>query len=134
MNMKKTDTVVSIIWLVCGSILVALSCLETLDEFWSGMGVALLVIGGLRMLRAFRLNKSESYREKKEVEYTDERLRYIRMKAWSWAGYLFVIIGGVATVIFKLLGREAEVMAASGAVCLIIALFWISFMVLRKKY
>lgn len=120
--------------LVAGLVLMGLGIAEMVDEFWSGMGSALAVVGGLRLLRYYRLNKNEAYREKMEIAETDERNHFIRAKAWSWAGYLFIIIAGLGTIIFKVLGQDLLSMVSSSAVCLMLVLYWISFLVLRKKY
>ena len=132
--MKKNDTIFAIIWLSIGLPLMGLSIAGLVDEFWSGMGSALVVIGACRLLRAHRLSKSEAYREKMETFQTDERLHFLRTKALSWAGYLFVLISGASVIIFKILGQETLSTAASGAVCLLLVLYWISYMVLKKKY
>ena len=132
--MKKKDIILGTLWLVLGLVLSVLSCLETLEEFWSGMGSALLVIGIVRLVRGYRLSKSETYREKRAVAETDERFHFIRNKAWAWAGYLFVIICAIGTIIFKLLGQDLLCMFLSGAVCLMLVLFWVSFFILKKKY
>ena len=132
--MKKNDTIFAIIWLVLGLPLIGLSIAGLVDSFWSGMGSALVVIGACRLLRAHRLSKSEEYREKMETFETDERFHFLRAKAWSWAGYLFVIIGGVSVIVLKLLGQELLSMAASCAVCLILVLYWGAYFVLKKKY
>ena len=126
--MKKKDIIFGVIWLLLGLVLTALSCLETLDAFWSGMGSALVVIG------IVRLSKSETYREKREVAETDERFHFIRNKAWAWAGYLFIIICALSTIVFRLLGQDLLCIASGGAVCLMLVLFWVSFFVLKKKY
>ena len=132
--MKKKDIVFGVIWLLLGLVLTVLCCLETLDEFWSGMGSALMVVGIVRLLRSYRLSRSETYREKRAVAETDERLHFIRNKAWVWAGYLFIIICAIGTIIFKLLGQDLLCMFLSGAVCLMLVLFWVSFFILKKKY
>lgn len=132
--MKKKDIVFGVSWLLLGLALTVLSCLETLDEFWSGMGSALMVVGIVRLLRGYRLSRSEAYREKREVAETDERLHFIRNKAWAWAGYLFIIISAICTIVFKVLGQDLLCMACSGAVCLMLVLFWVSFFILNKKY
>ena len=132
--MKKKEIILGAVWLLLGLALILLCCLETLDEFWSGMGSALLVVGTVRLLRGYRLNKSESYREKRTVAETDERFHFIRNKAWAWAGYLFIIICALSTIVFRLLGQDLLCIAASGAVCLMVVLFWASFFVLKKKY
>ena len=132
--MKKNDTIFAIIWLVLGLPLIGLSIAGLVDSFWSGMGSALVVIGACRLLRAHRLNKSEEYREKMETFETDERFHFLRAKAWSWAGYLFVIIAGVSVIVFKILGMDAASQAASSAVCLLLVLYWGAYFVLKKKY
>ena len=132
--MKKKDIIFGVIWFLLGLVLTVLCCLETLDEFWSGMGSALMVVGIVRMLRSYRLSRSKTYREKREVAETDERLHFIRNKAWAWAGYLFIIICAIGTIIFKLLGQDLLCMFLSGAVCLMLVLFWASFFILKKKY
>ena len=132
--MKKNDTIFAIIWLVLGLPLIGLSIAGLVDEFWSGMGSALVVIGACRLLRAHRLNKNEEYREKMETYATDERIHFLRTKAWSWAGYLFIIISAVAVIVFRILGQDVYSTAASYAVCLMLVLYWICYLVLKKKY
>ena len=123
-----------IILLVAGLALIGLGFAEIVDEFWSGMGSALLVIGVIRLLRYYRLKKNDAYREKMETAVTDERNQFIRMKAWSWAGYLFIIVTALGTIIFRILGQDLLSQVASGAVCLMLVLYWVSFFVLKKKY
>ena len=125
---------VSIIWLILGIVLSGLSIAGVIDAFWGGMGSAFLLVGILQMVRFIRLRKDPEYREKKEVEATDERNRFIRNKAWAWAGYLFVLIAAVASIGLKLAGQELLSKAAGLAVCLIVLLYWGSYLLLRKKY
>ena len=120
--------------IIAGLVLFSLGFAEIVDEFWSGMGSALLVMGIIRLLRFYRLKKNDTYREKMETAVTDERNQFIRMKAWSWAGYLFIMVSAVATIIFKVLSQDLLCQVASGAVCLMLVLYWISFFVLKKKY
>ena len=117
-----------------GLALIGLGCAEIVDEFWSGMGSALAVIGIIRLLRFYRLKKNDTYREKMETAVTDERNQFIRMKAWSWAGYLFIIVSAIATILFRVLDQELLSQFCSYAVCLMLVLYWISYFVLNKKY
>lgn len=132
--MKKKEVIFGFVWLGLGLVLTLLSGLEALDEFWSGMGSALLVIGGIRLFQGYRLSKSETYREQWEVAQTDERYHFIRMKAWSWAGYLFIMIVALATILLRIFGQEMLSIAAGGALCLMLVLYWVTFFVLKKKY
>ena len=126
--------IVSIIWVVLGAVLIALAFAEKVDVFWNGMGSGLLIVGALNLLRQYRFSKNEAYREKIEIEEMDERNQFIRNKTWAWTGYLFVIIAAILCIVFKLIGQEVLSFAASGAVCLILVLYWISYFILRKKY
>ena len=104
------------------------------DTFWGGMGVALLVMGILFLVRQIKYQTSDTYRESVDVEVNDERNKYLSMKAWSWAGYLFVLITAVGAIVLKLLGRDELVSMAAGSVALMAVLYWLSYLVVRKKY
>ena len=125
---------VNILWLIIGSILIGLSFAGIVDEYWNGMGMAFAIVGVINLLRIHRLNKNEAYREKRELEMSDERNHFIRNKAWAWAGYFFVLIAGIGTIGFKILGQDLLSQAAAYAVCLIMILYWICYMILKRKY
>lgn len=125
---------VNILWLMIGSILIGLSFAGVVDEYWNGMGMGLAVVGAINLLRIYRLNKNDVYREKMELEASDERNHFIRNKAFAWAGYYFVLIAAVCTIVFKIIGQEVLSQAAAYAVCLMLILYWISYMILKRKY
>lgn len=131
---RENRTIMSIIWVILGLVLIALSFAGKVDEFWNGMGFALAIVGALQLLRAHRFNKNEKYREAVEIAETDERNHFIRSKAWAWAGYLFVIIVGISVVIFKIAGQDLLSYAAAMAVCLLMVLYWIAYHILKRKY
>lgn len=132
--MKKAKLIISIAEILIGITLCVCYFLDVLDEFWSGAGVSFIVIGVLFLLRSIKYRTNKDYKEKVDIQNSDERNRFLSLKAWSWAGYLFVIIAAVATFIFKFVGREDLMMLSSGSVCLVVLLYWISFTILRKKY
>lgn len=132
--MDNKRFIASIIEIIIGIILIVCSVYGIVDEYWSGMGIALLVVGVMFLIRQFKYKTNEEYREKYDVERTDERNRYLSGKAWAWAGYLFVMIAAVASIMLRVAGREDLMKAASGSVCLIIILYWISYVVLKRKY
>ena len=123
-----------IIYIILGIALFVLGALEIMDSFWGGMGGALIAIGVIRAVQLIRLRKSEAYREKMEIEMADERNRFICNRAWAWAGYLFVLIAAVSTIGLKLMGQDLLSVAAGCAVCILVLLYWISYLILRKKY
>ena len=132
--MKNKQLIYPIVLLIAGLCLTGLGIAEIVDEFWSGMGSALTVIGVIRLLRTYRLNKNAAYREKVETAVTDERNHFIRAKAWSWAGYLFIICSAISVIVFKILGQDLLSQAASWGVCLMLVLYWVSYFILKKKY
>ena len=124
----------SFFWIVLGAALAVCGGTGLIEDFWSSMGVALVVVGLLQVIRNIRYRTNTEYREKFDTASKDERNRFIANKAWAWAGYLFVMVAAVGSIVFKLMGREDLMMLASGSVCLIMLLYWGSWMVLRKKY
>ena len=126
--------IASIVEIALGLALLIGQVTTLIDPFWGGMGAALIAVGAVFLARQIRYNTNETYRESVNVETNDERNKYLSTKAWSWAGYLFVIIAAVAAIVLKVLGHDILVYAASGSVCLIVVLYWISYVILRKKY
>ena len=131
---KNYRFLLSIFWIVLGIVLCACHASGLIEEYWSSMGFAFIVVGILQVIRYIRYRTNEEYREKFDTESKDERNRFIANKAWAWAGYLFVLTGGVGAIVFKLMGREDLMMMASGCVCLMICFYWVSFLLLRRKY
>ncbi len=132
--MKKVRMIASILEIVIGITLCVCYFARLIDEFWSGMGVALIVVGALFLLRSIKYHTNPQYREDIDVKMGDERNKFLSLKAWSWAGYLFVMIAAVGTIVFKIIGKEDLMMLSSGGVCLMVFLYWISYIILRKKY
>ena len=132
--MKYRRNIYHIIVLILGLVLIILSFMGMLDEFWNGMGSALMIVGAIRLLQDYRLNKNEYYREKFEIAVTDERNQFIRGKAWAWAGYLFIIIASCSVIVFKILGNDWFTSIAAGAVCLMLILYWGAYHILKMKY
>ena len=133
--MKNDRRIVAcIIYIILGVVLMVLGMLEVVDSFWSGMGGALIAVGVVRMIHILRYHNDESYRENLEIERKDERNQFIRNKAWAWAGYLFVLIAAISTIVLKLLGHDLLSIAAGFAVCIFVLLYWVCYLVLKKKY
>ncbi len=125
----------SIFWAVLGLVLVVLSVTEVLDSsIYSGMGGALMAVGILQIIRNVKYRTDADYREKIDTEANDERNRFLRMKSWSWAGYITILIEGLGVVAAMLLGQHTVQLVLSYSVCLILLVYWISYLVLGRKY
>ena len=126
--------ILAALYFIIGASISIVGEFAAIDPYWSGLGTALIVIGALQMIRIVRYNTNAKYKEETDTALNDERNRFLSTKAWSWAGYLFVIFAAVATMVFKLLGNDTLMFAASGSVCLILVLYWVSYFIVRKKY
>ena len=124
----------SLFWILVGIALFVCGAMGWIDSYWSGMGGGFLGVGIVQLARHIRYRKNEEYREKVDVANGDERNRYIAGKAWAWAGYLFVLVSGVATIALKVMGLDQWSLAASYALCLLLVLYWGSYLVLKRKY
>jgi predicted histidine transporter YuiF (NhaC family) len=132
--MNKKHLAVHIIEILAGVILLGLGIAGKVDEFWSGMGGALIGVGAMRMTQIIRYQKNEEYRENKETQRNDERNQFLHMKAWQFTGFWFVMIAAIATFAFKFAGKEDLMMLSSGSVCTMMVMYWIFYLYLRKKY
>ncbi len=131
-NLKRL--IANIVEIAIGIILSVLGYMGMIDEYWTGMGTALIVVGIIFMIRQIRYQTNAEYKDTVDVEVNDERNRYLRLKAWAWAGYMLVLICAFASIIFKLFGNDQLSVMSGGCVCLLIVLYWGSYLILRKKY
>lgn len=137
--MKNRYLPLAILYIVLGVALFIASQIadlgdSTIAQILPGMGGALIGVGIVRLVMGIKLEKDAEYRENYEIEVNDERNRYLRMKAWSWAGYMFVLIAAVATIVLAVMDKKELMMMASSGVCIMILLYWVSYMIVRKKY
>ena len=125
----------SIFWAVVGLVLTVLSVTEVLDSsIYSGMGGGLMAVGVLQAIRNVKYRKDADYREKIDVEANDERNRFLRMKSWSWAGYIAILVEAAGVIVAIILGEETIRLILSFSVCLILVAYWVSYLVLSRKY
>ena len=132
-NNKKLA--LSIFWVVLGVVLVGLSVAEILESsLYSGMGGALIAIGIFQIIRNVKYRTDASYREKVDTEYNDERNSFLRMKSWAWTGYIIVMAQAIGVIIAMVLGQEIIQMVLSYSVCAILVVYWITYVILSRKY
>lgn len=124
----------ALFWIAVGSVLILCGCFEVVDSYWAGMGGGLLGVGILQLIRALRYKSDPDYKARTDRANKDERNKFISGRAWAWAGYFFVIIAAVGSILFKLMDREDLMMMASGSICLILILYWLSYLYLSRKY
>ena len=132
MNNKRF--IASIVEIILGFALWICSAIGMIDSYWGGMGGGLMGVGIVFLIRSIRYKRDPEYKEEYDVEMNDERNKFIRLKAWSWAGYLYMMLAAVGSIAFKLMGREDLMFFCSGSVCLVLVLYLISYVIVKNKY
>ena len=125
----------SIFWIILGAVLIWLSIAEVVDStYWSGMGGALIAVGVLQVIRNLRYRNNTEYQEKLDIEYGDERNKYLRMMSWAWTGYIVVLVEAAGVVVALIMGQHTIQVILAYSVCLIVGIYWIVYMILKRKY
>lgn len=133
--MKNGKTaILMMVYVVIGAVLIGLGYGGVLDHFWGGMGAGIIAVGLTKLVQLYRVRKDDSYREKVEIESTDERNCFIQNKALAWAGNIFIITASISAIVLKLVGQELLALGAGAAVCVFAILYFGCYLVLRKKY
>lgn len=125
---------VYVLELLLGAGLIVAAKLSAIGSIWIGMGGGLIAVGALRLVQCLRIRKDRAYREQVETEAQDERNAFLRARAWSWAGYAFLMICAAATIVLMALGKEPYFSLTGGAMCLLVVLYWVSYLILQRKY
>ncbi|MBO4897662.1 MAG: hypothetical protein J5590_05135 [Clostridia bacterium] len=125
----------SIFWIILGAVLIWLGIAGEIDgTYFSGMGGAFTAVGVLQTIRILKYRNDEGYKERIDTELNDERNNFLAMKSWSYTGKIVVLIEGVGMLTAYLLRQETVVQVLSYSVCLLALVYWISYMILSKKY
>ena len=135
MYYNKRKLIISILWVAIGITLLVMEMTDMInDSIYAGMGGGFLVIGIMQIIRNFKYNSNKEYREKIDIESSDERNRYLRMKAWSWAAYIFVAVAAIVSIVLFVMKKNQTGQIISYSMCALLLLYWISYMILRRKY
>ena len=135
MYYNNRKLILSIFWMILGAVLLGLSIAEVLDSSaYAGMGGGLIAVGALQVARNLRYRKDPEYREKIDTEANDERNSFLRMKSWSWTGYVVVLVEGFGSVAAMVLGKRELQLTLAYSVWLILVIYWVTYLVLSKKY
>ena len=132
--MKNRRWIASVVEMALGLVLSVCGALGIVDTYWSGMGGGLLGVGVIQLVRYLRYYKNVEYKNKVDIEVNDERNKFIALRAWAWAGYLYVLAGAVCSIAFQLMGKPELATFSGGSDWLLMIFYWGSRIYLRKKY
>ncbi len=136
MNCNKTvlRMVLSIVWILLGAVIFVLGVSGVLDEFWSGFGGALLVVGAVQLVRHIRYRMNNSYKEKVDIEVNDERNKFLTNRTWAWTGYITVLGLGVSAVVFRIMDKDELCSLCATIITLMAVVYIITYSILKRKY
>ena len=131
----KQRLYIAVSYIVIGLALIAADALNHFEnQFFFSFGMALTVMGILRLIRHRKITKDESTIRRQEVAETDERTLMMAEKARSWAFSYSILIAGIIVIVLSLLGKHDAAQPFAWYVCGQIAMFWICWLILCKKY
>ncbi len=121
------------VFIIIGLVLIALSYVFE-HSMLSSVGLIFVVLGIARLRRYRHITKdAESFR-KYEVAETDERNVEIWTQARSLASSIYAIIACTAIIILYALDMQREANVVAINVYGFIAIYWISYFIIKRKY
>ena len=137
MSFKKklqTRLYVAIICIALGVVMIVIPFLMPLpDDFLSSFGVAMVVVGLARVRKYRMITKTEETVRKQEITETDERNLEIINRARSAAFSIYLLLLAVGVIVLSLFGLHEVARWISFAVFLLVLIYWICYLVYRKK-
>lgn len=137
MNFKKklqTRLYVAIICIALGVVMIVIPFLMPLpDDFLSSFGVAMVVVGLARVRNYRRITKTEETVRKQEITETDERNLEIINRARSAAFSIYLLLLAAGVIVLSFFGLHEVSKWISFAVFLLVLIYWICYLVYRKK-
>ena len=131
----KQRLYIALSYIAIGIALIAADALNHFENtFIFSFGVTMLVMGVIRLIRHRKITKDDASIRKQELSETDERIRMISERARSWAFSYSIIIAGIAVIVLSLLGKHDAALPFAWYVCGMVVLYWIFWLILRKKY
>lgn len=126
---------IAVSYIVLGLILVISAVIMKLENyFFSSFGITMIVMGLLRLIRYRNVTRDPQSIRKQEITETDERNRMIAERARSWSFSFSIFGAGIAVIILSFLGHHDTAMPFAWFVCGMVTLYWICWLIIRKKY
>jgi len=131
----KLRLILSIFWIVMGIILIMLCETGRIKNgSWTAIGGGFIGAGIMQLIRKIRYMKDPEYKEKVDIGEKDERNSFVRLKAWSWAGYVFVLGAAFLYLVFMIAGHQTVSQVLGLCICAQLVIYWIAYCILKRKY
>ena len=126
---------VAVGYILMGTALVVTDILKGFDNyFFFSFGFALVLMGILRLNKYRKITKNDHTMRKQELAESDERTRMMAERARSWSFSLSITGAGIAVIVLNVLGYQDAAQPFAWYVCGMCVLYWICFIIIRKKY
>lgn len=102
--------------------------------FFTSFGIALVVMGILRLVRYRKITGSDQALRKQALAESDERSLMMAERARSWAFSFSILAAGILVIVLNLLGYHEEALPFAWFVCGMVALYWLCWCIIKKKY
>ncbi len=134
-NKLKKRLYYAIGYLVIGAALILLQFIGSVNgEISSCFGVAFAVCGVVRIIQYIRLISDKDRMEQREIAEKDERNIMLWTQARSWAFGIYTILSGGAILVLYMLNMEFAGQIIAYALCSLVLIYWVCYMILRRKY
>lgn len=115
------------------AMIVIFNVIKPRNEFLSSFGFAFAVVGVVRLRNYLIITKSEERIKAQEISENDERNIAIANKAKSITFTIFVMVACIGVVVLQLLEKTHMALLLSGALCLLLVVYWIAYWIVYKK-
>lgn len=129
----KTRLYVGIAYIFLGIAMISITFLNITDnEFVSSFGLALALMGLVRIRNYFLITRNDEALKKQEIAETDERNISIINKARGMAFIAYIMIAALSVIVLALLGYHEIARWISYSVALLVAIYWVCYIIYRK--
>ena len=130
----KSRLYIAITYIALGIMMIAGTfATKTDNDFISAFGFAMAIMGIVRIRNYFIITKNEETIRKQEIAETDERNLSIQSKAKSATFSIYTMLLGATVIVLSFLGLHEAAKWISYSVLLLLAIYWICYLVYQKK-
>ena len=126
---------IAVSYCILGTLLIVAAAISNFENhFISSFGFALLFIGILRIVQNRKITKSEHNMQRREVIETDERNIMLSERARSWTFSFITTAAGILVIILSILGYHDQAQPFAWFICLMVATYWVFYLIASRKY
>lgn len=122
-------------YIIIGAVLMLLQFMGSVDnEISACFGAVFAVCGVVRIIQYIRLINNKDRMEQREIAEKDERNIMLWEKARSWAFGIYAALAGTAVIVLYMVHMEFVGQIIAYTLCTLVFIYWICYMIIRRKY